>query len=104
MEALTEKRTWPRKDCLVPAFFHINHDNDNIDAFITDISGGGMRLRSSKEIETGTSVTVGFNLQGFHLIVDALIRWCDEKILGLQFESPVSPDVEKNIFTFVNAP
>ncbi len=104
MEALIEKRSWPRKDCLVPAQFSISDTRERIDGYITDISGGGMRLRTSEDIDVSVPVIVGFDLHGSLLRIRAKVRWQCEKILGLEFSRPINFETERNIFSFVNEP
>ena len=105
MNAMTEKRTWPRKDCLVPASFLLSNETPAISGYITEISGGGLRLRSDKEFGlTKIPLTIGFMLQGSEVKVTASPKWRNEKIIGLEYDRPLGQNVERNIFAFVNTP
>ena len=107
MSAMTEKRTWPRKDCLVPASFLLSESEETParSGYITEISGGGLRLRSDKEFGlTRIPLTIDFILQGTEVKVKASPKWRHENIMGLEYDRPLGQNVERNIFAFVNVP
>ena len=104
MISKNEKRFWPRKGCLLPAIFTVSKRRDPLQGYITDISCGGVKLLAEKDLKNYKALTIEFALLGVELSVTGAIRWREGKNMGVQFSHPVNTALEKNVFTFVNAP
>ncbi len=100
----SERRAWPRKDCLLPASIHSPGYKSHFDGYITEISVSGLRLRSKSGVNGKMPVVVDFSIQGLELSVSGRIRWQNGKIMGVEYRQPVTKETEKNIFAFVNSP
>ncbi len=78
-----ERRLYARTQLSLPAFLQANGERYSV--HLLDLSAGGAKLKCPAEISVGTAVVLDCGTRG----CAAIVRWQNEGVLGLCFDSPL---------------
>lgn len=84
-DAFADRRAYPRVEVALPAFLQANGERHPVQ--IVDLSAGGAKLNCSVALSTGTAVTLDCGTLGR----SAVVRWQNDGLMGLCFDSELDP-------------
>lgn len=82
-DAYADRRTYARTELSLPAFLQANGERHSV--HLLDLSAGGAKLKCRADVSVGTAVILDCGTRG----CAAMVRWQNDGILGLCFDSPL---------------
>jgi hypothetical protein len=76
-----DRRVYPRVAVALPAFLQAN--GERLSVHLVDLSAGGAKLMCAQPVAVGTAVTLDCGTLGR----GAVVRWQNDGVLGLCFDS-----------------
>ena len=86
-EEFADRRLYARTQLALPAFLQANDERLSVN--LLDISAGGAKLKCPANIQVGTAVILDCGTVG----CPAIVRWQNEGVIGLCFDSPLDARV-----------
>ena len=82
-----DRRTYARTDLSLPSFLQANGERHSV--HLLDLSAGGAKLKCRAEISVGAAVILDCGTRG----CAAVVRWQNEGVLGLCFDTALDKRV-----------
>ena len=80
-DPFADRRLYPRVAVALPAFLQANGERHSVQ--LLDLSAGGAKLNCPTELPVGTTVTLDCGTLGR----TAVVRWQNDGVLGLSFDT-----------------
>lgn len=96
-EPFADRRAYPRVPMALPAFLEANGERHAV--HLLDLSPGGAKLKCPTSLVTGTAVTLDCGTVGR----SAVVRWQNEGLVGLCFDSELDARVVSALMKRSNA-
>lgn len=86
-DPFADRRVYPRVPVALPAFLQVNEERHAV--HLLDLSAGGAKLTCAATLATGTAVILDCGTIGR----SAVVRWQNEGLVGLCFDSELDERV-----------
>lgn len=83
LDPFADRRMYVRTELSLPAFLQANGERHSVR--LLDLSAGGAKLKCPAAVSVGTAVVLDCGTRGSA----AVVRWQNQGVLGLCFDSPI---------------